>query len=451
MSSSSLHEFVRWLPDEASRAAVLGSSDVAAVVQRGLSCVSQAAVQRALCSSPRTLEAVLFTTTTTSVSSAVRDELSALHLLHNNSSELYAPFADALAQAMRGRLCAWQSAHTVEAELARHWDEEARQRWADALRYIAGTGSAPSAAVADTAKYLRLLTAAAAAKKNTSSSSSAAAVRMTPAAFRFVLQDTGQQLWALLLGRVHMLLDKKAVDYEGAASYVRCFCRIALSQPFAECQLSSDKNERDAVQFAITLGLASSVPGAEADAVVCTTPLARSLCVQQGAAGADGSGWVVVENNFRVYAYTSSPVHIQLLAMFVRMEYRLPNLVVGTITRPSALFALQDCGVSAAQLLQFMRSNAHPAMRRRSPVVPDAVSDQLRRWEAEATRLQCTEGVMFEEFPSSGAFESVRKYCEAHGMLVWSKPWKEGASGGYLFVKQEHADAVTKVIESIDI
>lgn len=54
------------------------------------------------------------------------------------------------------------------------------------------------------------------------------------------------------------------------------------------------------------------------------------------------AGWIVVENNFRVYAYTSRVSAMRILSIFVRLEYRLPNLVVGTITRQSARSALMD-------------------------------------------------------------------------------------------------------------
>jgi hypothetical protein len=53
-------------------------------------------------------------------------------------------------------------------------------------------------------------------------------------------------------------------------------------------------------------------------------------------------GWIIVENNFRVYAYTSRVSAMRILSIFVRLEYRLPNLVVGTITRQSARRALVD-------------------------------------------------------------------------------------------------------------
>ena len=49
-----------------------------------------------------------------------------------------------------------------------------------------------------------------------------------------------------------------------------------------------------------------------------------------GGAGALECG-LIVESNFRVYAYTRSNHVVLLLNLFIRMEYLLPNLAVGAM------------------------------------------------------------------------------------------------------------------------
>lgn len=44
---------------------------------------------------------------------------------------------------------------------------------------------------------------------------------------------------------------------------------------------------------------------------------------------------MIIETNFRVYAYTESDLSIVLLSYFLKLEYRLTNLVIGSITRSS--------------------------------------------------------------------------------------------------------------------
>ena len=47
------------------------------------------------------------------------------------------------------------------------------------------------------------------------------------------------------------------------------------------------------------------------------------------------SGHIIVETNFRIYAYTSSPLDIAILSIFATPAVRLPNLCVAAITRDS--------------------------------------------------------------------------------------------------------------------
>ncbi|KAL3197362.1 hypothetical protein MRX96_044921, partial [Rhipicephalus microplus] len=45
------------------------------------------------------------------------------------------------------------------------------------------------------------------------------------------------------------------------------------------------------------------------------------------------AGYIMVETNYRVYAYTNSPLQVALLALFCELLYRFPNLVVARLTR----------------------------------------------------------------------------------------------------------------------
>lgn len=61
------------------------------------------------------------------------------------------------------------------------------------------------------------------------------------------------------------------------------------------------------------------------------------------------NGYILLETNFRVYAYTNSPLQIAILSLFVDMQSRFANMVVGVITRDSVREALTR-GISADQV-----------------------------------------------------------------------------------------------------
>ncbi|RVW95841.1 RNA polymerase II transcription factor B subunit 2 [Vitis vinifera] len=65
-------------------------------------------------------------------------------------------------------------------------------------------------------------------------------------------------------------------------------------------------------------------------------------------------GFVVVETNFRLYAYSSSKLHCEILRLFSRVEYQLPNLIVGAITKESLYNAFEN-GITAEQYSGYER------------------------------------------------------------------------------------------------
>ena len=72
----------------------------------------------------------------------------------------------------------------------------------------------------------------------------------------------------------------------------------------------------------------------------------------------------------QVYAYTTSQLQTAILRLFARCECILPNLFVGVLTRESVVGALSS-GLSADQIVGYLRQHAHPHVASRSPVVPE--------------------------------------------------------------------------------
>ena len=86
---------------------------------------------------------------------------------------------------------------------------------------------------------------------------------------------------------------------------------------------------------------------------------------------------ITVETTFKVYAYTTSDLDVALLRLFVSLEVRLPNLIIGKITKRSIRNAL-SIGISAEALITFLEQNAHPEARKAGAnSVPENVSGSV--------------------------------------------------------------------------
>ncbi|BAF16198.1 Os04g0680000 [Oryza sativa Japonica Group] len=129
-------------------------------------------------------------------------------------------------------------------------------------------------------------------------------------------------------------------------------------------------------------------------------------------------GFVVVETNFRMYAYSTSRLHCEILRLFSRVEYQLPNLIVGSITKESLYGAFEN-GITAEQIISFLQQNAHPRVADKIPAVPENVTDQIRLWETDRNRVDMTLSHLYEDFPSKDMFDQCCDYARDHGCLLW--------------------------------
>jgi transcription initiation factor TFIIH subunit 4 len=132
-------------------------------------------------------------------------------------------------------------------------------------------------------------------------------------------------------------------------------------------------------------------------------------------------GFLVVETNYRVYAYTNSNLQLAILSTFTELIYRFSDVVVGVLTRDSVRRALQ-AGITARQIVLYMRSNAHPeTISAHGPqgCLPSTVIDQLHLWEDERKRLTYNESVLYNTFESENEYIGLRDFAKERKILLW--------------------------------
>ena len=201
---------------------------------------------------------------------------------------------------------------------------------------------------------------------------------------------------------------------------------LELGQSYSKANLTPTQIQmlHDLVDYGLVYEISSS-------SLFYPTRLATTLTSDAGAlrstvsstissATADNStnGFVVIETNYRIYAYTSSPLQIAILQLFTRLSTRYPNMVAGKITRESIRRAV-SMGITAEQIITFLNAHAHPEMRKDNPVLPPTVVDQIRLWQIEGERMKTTPGFLFKEFRDKAEYEDACRYADEVGVLVW--------------------------------
>nr|CAG4643886.1 EOG090X04KD [Lepidurus arcticus] len=294
-------------------------------------------------------------------------------------------------------------------------DAYASERWDCVLHFM--VGSQQQEGISQDA--VRLLQHAGLMKKEDGENS----LTITKDGFQFLLMDTASQVWYFLLQYLDTA-PNKGLDVVECLSLLFQLSFSVLGKDYATDGISEGlllflqhlrefglvyQRTRKAGRFyptrlAVNLTAGAGKPSAELQT-------------------ADSTGYIVVETNYRVYAYTDSNLQIALLGLFCELLYRFPNLTVGVITRETIRQALRS-GISADQIITFLKQHAHPEAQRMPPALPPTISDQIRLWELERDRFSFKEGVMYNQFLSQVDFELLRNYAQDIGVLVWETPMK---------------------------
>jgi transcription initiation factor TFIIH subunit 4 len=254
---------------------------------------------------------------------------------------------------------------------------------------------------------------------------------VTEAGFRYLLLERASQLWLLLQ---QYLAASEALGGDPPA-VVSFLLRLSFLPPHvAQPTAGATRAERRLLGDLSTLGMlylfgsnGSDAMDGDGDAMetedgawYCPTPLASAVAagLAQSSGARPAEGHIIVETNYRVYAYTSSPLELAVLRFFVRPEYRLPNLFVGSLTRESVTAALA-CGISAEQVVSYLQQHAHPHVARRVPAVPETVADQVRLWARDTQRLRASPATLYDDFPTADAFAAAAAHARALDALLW--------------------------------
>lgn len=114
-------------------------------------------------------------------------------------------------------------------------------------------------------------------------------------------------------------------------------------------------------------------------------------------------------------------VQIAILQLFAKTDCLLPNVFVGTLTGKSVTEALNR-KISSGMIIRYLEDHRHPKVAHRSPVLPEAVKDQIILWEKELNRLSCTPAALITGFDTEGIYDAAVKKAEELGGLLHCDP-----------------------------
>ncbi|KAK5716817.1 RNA polymerase II transcription factor B 52 kDa subunit [Elasticomyces elasticus] len=276
---------------------------------------------------------------------------------------------------------------------------------------------------------------------------------ITQSGFTFLLQEINAQIWTLLIVYLEesVSLGMEPVD---VLSFLFTLGSLELGISYSTTNLTptqarmledlSDfgiiyQNPVDNTRYyptRLATTLTSDAPALPSDSSL-TTVTTTTTSHNNNTAGE--KGYIILETNYRLYAYTSSPLLISILSLFTSLRSRYPNLVTAKLTKTSIQSAIQ-LGITSDQIISYLTTHAHPLMRLQSqsqsqnttnhPILPPTVVDQIRLWQLEGERMISTPGFLIKDVGSPEDFEKAVAYAEALGVLKKSFGSGDGVGKG---------------------
>ncbi|KAM3726262.1 General transcription factor IIH subunit [Dirofilaria immitis] len=318
--------------------------------------------------------------------------------------------------------------------------KKAIARWECILHYLALPSQKSEQGVSGTTKMLFRSAGL------TSSESDSGNMEITSAGFQFLLLNRSEQIWTYLLHYFHMQeiagIDIiKELDflfrltlYSGNTSGGTSFAngsdykdRHASSRAFLIDESWSGLI-KDFLMHLRELGLVFIRK--RKDGFFFLTPLLNHLtsafyASETNIENRNQSGFVIVETNYRVYAYTDSSLQLAILSTFTEMLYRFNDMSVGVLSREAIRRAFQ-VGITASQIIAFLRTNAHPTTLTITTEyggvmqsLPITVADQIRLWEDERRRLIFCNAAIYSSFESESEYLGLKEYVSSQAILLW--------------------------------
>lgn len=344
--------------------------------------------------------------------------------------ELMPTFKKNLKIALLGGGRPWNMSNTLDpdskARDIQFLDNYAMSRWRCVLHYMVGASGALKGTEMEgiSADAVRILLSANLMKRDDTDN----APVITRQGFQFLLLDTQSQVWYFMLQYLDTCEQRKLIlseclsmlfqlsfstlgrDYstEGMSESLLLFL-----QHLREFGLVYQRKRKAGRFYPTRLALNISSKQSAVAAITSENECAQERCN------------IIVETNYRVYAYTDSNLQVALLGLFTELLYRFPNLVVGVLTRDSIRQAFRG-GITADQIISYLEQHAHPSMLSKenasiktTSLLPPTIVDQIKLWENERNRFTYTEGVAYNQFLSQSDFISLRDYAQSINVLMW--------------------------------
>ena len=230
---------------------------------------------------------------------------------------------------------------------------------------------------------------------------------ITNKGFQFLLQTTTWQYWILIQEYLKLVVTEMNLDLLAVIQFIFKLTLLEVGKGYDLLKMTP--TQKVILDDFHTLGLCYINNN-------LFYPTQFTAClVKEIAHTSTASKFIIIETNFKIYAYTTSELQKSILKLFINVKTVFKNMIAGQLTRDSVKTAL-DCGITAEQIIDYLMTHCHVLMKHTLPI---NIKDQLHLWENERDRVHSTTGFLYSDFANLQLFQGTLNYAQKLNVLLW--------------------------------
>ncbi|KAF7701542.1 General transcription and DNA repair factor IIH subunit tfb2 [Cucumispora dikerogammari] len=224
---------------------------------------------------------------------------------------------------------------------------------------------------------------------------------ITKLGFDFLLKSTKEQLWFLILEILDVVNNYEIIEF---------VFELCIYKPNCVYYVEYITDYETVLEYLTYLGIISynilSDNKNTKKIEINTFPLISYLTTHS----AQSDKFLIIETNYKIYAYTTQKHQIAVLKLFCTNLNFLSDFIIGEINENSVKNSFEK-GISAEQINNFLDSHCKN--------ICFTIKEQIQIWEAKSQRFKYEKAVLLEDFGDLNEFRETVDICKEKGVLLF--------------------------------
>ncbi|KAL6122119.1 hypothetical protein NUSPORA_00858 [Nucleospora cyclopteri] len=148
-------------------------------------------------------------------------------------------------------------------------------------------------------------------------------------------------------------------------------------------------------------------------------------------------GFMIIETNFKIYAYTSKVYEREILNLFSKITLDIPGMIRCSLDEEKVINALEK-NITIDQLIKYIRTHVYNGTK-----IPENMVNQMRIWDGKRNRIKVYHGILYDNFDNYNSFMTLLQFSKNINALIYVNIEKKA-----LFLKSDSKEKIREFLKT---